>query len=433
MSQPIRAFSASVLEEFHFLRNMLIAGSVGTGKTNLAKIVIQRAVELGDVVILDVKGEYRDVIQWAYDRGRLASALAIGRVPYLKLNPLEPPLGVKPSVWAANVADIITRCYGLGEPSRRILQDCIHTLYREHCISGVKDEQVAWPTLRELETVVQEFRTQGSRELNTKRSLLSRLHLMSAGELGRSLNTLVGFDPSFFTQRVTAVELDWVNSMRDQQVIAELLVSALWEYRKVQIEERDRLTTIVFEEAHRFIPEERPKRELGNRTLLERCFAEGRSYGFGLIALDQQPSLLSRYVIANTGTKFAGRLTNHQDVQLMVDALVLQEEVIPETQFRKLIPGQMYGHLVHNLKVQYDLSLGFDIYQIPPFQPAKNVDTISVSKEEQFWFQSKIKTALQNIFIQVHRVQWNKNPLASLQNEIEAFIDREITKMNAHS
>jgi hypothetical protein len=31
--------------------------------------------------------------------------------------------------------------------------------------------------------------------------------------------------------------------------------------------------------------------ERGTRTLLEQCFAEARGYGFGLVAVDQQPSL----------------------------------------------------------------------------------------------------------------------------------------------
>ncbi len=426
VSQVVRPFDSSLLDEFHFLRNILIAGSVGAGKTNLAKILVQRAVELGDVFILDVKGEYRDVIQWAYHCGYSASSLAVGRLPCLKLNPLEPPLGVNPSVWVANVADIITRGYGLGEPSRRILQDCIHALYREHYLTESIDVPMVWPTLRELEMAVEEFPTKGSRELNTQRALVSRLHLMSAGELGKSLNTMVGFDPSFFTQRIVTVELDWVNSVRDQQVLAELLVSALWEYRKVNDAERERLMTILFEEAHRFIPEARPKWEQGNRTLLERCYAEGRTYGLGLIAIDQQPSLLSRYVTANTGTKFAGRLSTHIDVQLIVDALVLQEEIIPESRFRHLLPGQMYGHLVSAPESHTDLTMGFDVYQIESYEVELDKTCTNQWVEARIWFQEKFKTALMNAFKHIQIKKWNDSPSPQLVEKIQTFILREI-------
>lgn len=430
VSEVVRTLDVSSIDEFHFLRNILIAGSVGTGKTNLAKLLIQRAVELGDVFILDVKGEYRDVIQWAYQRGYLASTLAVGRPSYLKLNPLEPPLGVNPSVWVANVADIITRGYGLGEPSRRILQDCIHYLYREHHVTGSMEESLTWPTLRELEQAVEKFHTMGSRELNTKRALVSRLHLMSAGELGKGLNTMVGFDPSFFSDRVVAVELDWVNSVRDQQVLAEFLVGAIWESRKATFSERDRLMVIVFEEAHRFIPEARPKWEHGNRTLLERCYAEGRSYGLGLVAVDQQPSLLSRYITANTGTKFGGRLTTHNDVQLIVDALALQEEIIPESRFRKLLPGQMYGQVVNAPESQLDITTGFSVYQIPQIELGKTTESLDRQTESQRWFESKYKTALMNYFQHIQMKKWGKQPSQFQLKEMEWFLSKEITKLN---
>lgn len=105
-------------------------------------------------------------------------------------------------------------------------------------------------------------------------------------------------------------------------------------------------------------------------------------------------------------------------------------EIFPETQFRKLLPGQLYGQLVQSPKVQEDLSLDFDVYQVPSFQLVKNMNSTSDSKEEQFWFQSKFKAALLNTFIQVQHVQFNRLPSSLLRKEVETFVDAEIKRMD---
>jgi hypothetical protein len=418
-------FDPASLTAFHLLRNVLITGSVGAGKTVLAKVLIQRAAQLGDVLVLDVKGEYGDSIAWARERGWAATTLAVGREPRLRLNPLEPPPGVVPSVWITNVADIVTRCYGLGEPSRRILQDCILTLYRDHGLEGVSEGPVTWPTLRELEHAVAAFRAVGSREVNSRRSLESRLHLMAAGELGKSLNTMVGFDATFFVDRAVAVALDWVSNLRDQRVLGEFLVSALWEWRRANPNTRQRLHLVFLEEAHRFVPEARTPWERGTRTLLEQCFAEARSYGFGMVAVDQQPSLLSRYVLANTGTKFAGRLSSEEDVQLMIDALLLHEVLGPEVLLRKLLPGQMYGQLLYGAGDDATWGRGHHCFTVP-FAASTSSSVVLASNDAPAWFSHKLHSALLNAFRTGFGTLGSKRASLSVTQELEQFVQRQV-------
>ena len=431
LSRLFRPFDPAGLGRFHFLRNLLVVGSVGAGKTTLAKLLVERASQLGDVLVVDVKGEYRDVVAWVREEGGAAEVLAVGRRPRLKLNPLEPPPGVVPSVWAGCVSDIITRCYGLGEPSRRILQDCIMELYRSHGLEGVFMEPVTWPTLRELERAVAHFPAVGGREVNSRRALESRLHLMAAGELGSSLNTMVGFDPTFFRGRVVAVELDWVNSVRDQRVVGELLVGALWEWRKANPAARRRLQVVVLEEAHRFVPEARAAWERGTRTLLERCFAEGRSYGLGLVAVDQQPGLLSRYVIANTGSKFAGRLSSAEDANLVMDTLLMGRRVRPDPLFHRFLPGQMYGQICTS-RIEGGPEMGrsgrrgsFHLYAIPRPSHIRDQQEAPQLGEAHTWYAEKFGRAALLNFQRLHLQRTGNPPPTLLLHQLMSFANKQ--------
>ena len=77
----------------------------------------------------------------------------------------------------------------------------------------------------------------------------------------------------------------------------------------------------MVEEAHRYLSEERPPQQRGDRTLLELAIAEARKYGWGFVIVDQMPTLLSRYVWENCGTVIAHRLTNLDSYEVVRSAL----------------------------------------------------------------------------------------------------------------
>jgi hypothetical protein len=96
----------------------------------------------------------------------------------------------------------------------------------------------------------------------------------------------------------------------------------LWHHDKEQLPPEEKLhRLIVVEEAHRYLSEERPPSERGDRTLLELSIAEGRSYGWGFLIIDQMPLLLSRYVWDNAGTVLAHRLANVESWKAVKSAL----------------------------------------------------------------------------------------------------------------
>ncbi len=79
--------------------------------------------------------------------------------------------------------------------------------------------------------------------------------------------------------------------------------------------------TIVCEEAHRYAPRDR---ELGfepAKRALSRIAKEGRKYGVSLCVVTQRPSDLAPGLLSECNTMFALRMTNHDDQDILRDAL----------------------------------------------------------------------------------------------------------------
>ncbi len=301
---PLRVTDALIL------RQTVIVGATGSGKTNNALYLVARS-DPSSCLIIDVKQEYRKLKEILRREVRV---IAVGEEPRLRYNPLIPLEGLDYTFWDRAFVDVFIRSYGLSEPSRRILLDCLWEL-RE----GSKGS----PTLRELEGAVGEFKTESAKEQGSKRSLESRLHVINMGTVGRSLNSEKALDFGAMDGKVAVYEIGQVGSLRDQRFLAELMLAQLWHFDTARSAEAgDRLQRlIVVEEAHRYLSEERPPQQRGDRTLLELAIAEARKCGWGFLIVDQMPTLLSRYVWENCGTVISHRLTNLDSYEVVRSAL----------------------------------------------------------------------------------------------------------------
>ncbi len=99
----------------------------------------------------------------------------------------------------------------------------------------------------------------------------------------------------------------------------KFLLTPYLNFKKEQLK-RNRLkkhSKIIPEEAHNYLPEERPpeRRKIYSRT--KTVFAELREYNASFIAVDQQPSILSNFVLANTPAKVFFRLERDEDVEMV--------------------------------------------------------------------------------------------------------------------
>ncbi|MDG6934581.1 MAG: ATP-binding protein [Nitrososphaerota archaeon] len=294
-----------------FMRHILDVGSTGSGKTNDSFHLAKRAFEQGlSVLIVDPKAEYRSL---ASEYGDKLLVLGVAKDPPLLFNPLQPAPQVTEEVWISIFADVFTRSYGLSEPSRRIIQDSLEKLYSE----GTLDNRKIIPTPRELEEEVSKFPAGSPRELNSRRSLENRLHIINTGIIGDTINTPRGYTSENWKGRITVLELDRIGSLRDQRFLVEMVIASLWENRRHAADSETTKWLVVLEEAHRFVSEERPPASRGDRTLIELAIAEARRYGIGFLILDQLPLLLSSYVRENCGTVLLHRLSSRETAEQM--------------------------------------------------------------------------------------------------------------------
>ncbi len=79
--------------------------------------------------------------------------------------------------------------------------------------------------------------------------------------------------------------------------------------------------TIVCEEAHRYAPRDKELGFEAAKRALSRIAKEGRKYGVSLCVVTQRPSDLAASLLSECNTMFALRMTNHEDQDILRDAL----------------------------------------------------------------------------------------------------------------
>ena len=304
------------------IQHILVVGSTGTGKTNDCKNLAYEAVKRGfSVIVIDPKGEYLDLADVSSEICETTVFDFENEDKRFFWNPLQPPTGVNPDLWAKTFSDVFTRSYGLSEPSRRILYDSLVELYVRHGV--YKGYNCNYPTIRELEDEISRFKPRSRNEENSKIALENRIHIVASGELGDSLSVPVGYTIEDFENRLVVIDLSSIPSVRDQRFIVEALVASIWEYKKKASNQSKFL--LVLEEAHRYVPEERPSIYRGDRTLVELAIAEGRTFGIYFVIADQMPSLLSKYALSNCGIKIVHRLESAEQIEVVTKSIGILE------------------------------------------------------------------------------------------------------------
>src|SRR5436309_11559939 len=89
---------------------------------------------------------------------------------------------------------------------------------------------------------------------------------------------------------------------------------ALWSETPVPI-------TIICEEAHRYAPHDKQLGFEPAKRALSRIAKEGRKYGVSLCVVTQRPTDLAPGLLSECNTMFALRMTNHEDKDILRDAL----------------------------------------------------------------------------------------------------------------
>ena len=165
------------------------------------------------------------------------------------------------------------------------------------------------------------------------------------------------------------IELWPFTDNEEKAFIMALLMIKLYEYRQsIDIASQDKKDrplehVLVIEEAHRLLakPQAAGEHSSNGRQKAVEFFAdilaEIRSYGQGIVVVDQIPSKLIPDVLKNTDVKIAHRLADKEDREVLGGTMNLTQEQIADV--AKLRPGEgliYFGGLKQAMKIKVPLT-----------------------------------------------------------------------------
>lgn len=360
------------------VKHSLIVGSTGCGKTTTCKTIINEVLskDIPVLIIEPVKDEYiRWAVKWNEAHPDKPVNIYIPGVKNLeiygvregmralsplKLNPFQP------AAMKGAPIDLLTRCEQLTAlinaslPNSDILpvimEEAFFTylseIYKYEFTSGETEQKEDFPKLDKVLPVARRIlngRGYSQEVANGLAAALdTRFQYLVRGKRGEILNVFRSTSYEKLFNQTTVVNLSKIANQKDKALIMSLLMLSLYEYRisaynydeayRKEAQKNELLHLTVVEEAHNVLA--RPRTDLagvGNpqqvvADLFGNMLSEIRSYGEGLMIVDQVPTRLIDDAIRNTNYKIAHRLSAKEDVEVMASALGLridQQSLIP--------------------------------------------------------------------------------------------------------
>jgi DNA helicase HerA-like ATPase len=317
-----------------FCRHFAILGQSGSGKSWSVASLIQRALASmpkAHIILLDLHGEYC----WRREDGSLNSAFPPSQTRYLDARDLEIPYWL---MTFAELVDLLIDRSDRGATTQiAYLREVLSTLKtktaRELGIPNVSiDAPVHFPiwdvyklfkeaneqradfgkTTGPLFGQFDEFLVKLSSRLSDVRYdfLLNPKRRTKSESLSTLLRDFVGLgDPK---AQITVIDISPVPFDVRPAVSAQIGRLA-FEFNYWNPKRREFPISLICEEAHAYIPNEKGGQYEGAKKSMERIAKEGRKYGVGLGVISQRPHELSETVLAQCGTYICLRITNPDD------------------------------------------------------------------------------------------------------------------------
>ena len=355
------------------VRHSLIVGSTGCGKTTTCKTIINEVLNR-DIPVLIIEPAKDEYVRWAIKQNQNLPddrkinifmpgvknlevyGITEGKrsIRRLKLNPFQPA-----AIKGAPI-DMLTRCEQLTAlinaslPTSDILPVIIdeafftflNQYFKTEFTNGEMQQKMDYPKLDKVLPVARTILNgRGySQEVTNGLSaaLETRFKYLTRGKRGEVLNVFRSTNYADLFDHTTVINLSKIANSKDKALIMSLLMLSLYEYRisaytydsdyQRQAQENKLLHMTVVEEAHNVLT--RPAIDnagTGNpqqvvADLFGNMLSEIRSYGEGLMIVDQVPTRLIDDAIRNTNYKIAHRLSSREDADVIGAALGLRPD-----------------------------------------------------------------------------------------------------------
>lgn len=339
-----RSISVPVDGDRFFNKHIAIVGSTGSGKSHTVAKIIQNAVrgKIGEykglnnshVVIFDIHSEYRA----AFPDARFIDISNL-RLPYWLLNSDE-------------LQELFIDTEANDHNQRNVFKEAVVKSKKEHFDGDEgRKEKIHFdsPLRFEIGEVLQFVR-----DKDTERVPSATAGKDKAGPLNGQLTNFVSrFENKLSDRRLDFLLGDEARDMTFEEILKSLigygddksnvtiidlsgvpfdvlsitvsLISRIlfeygYYYKRLRIEENQDVNEIndvplllVYEEAHKYVPNNDAAKYRASRESIERIAKEGRKYGVTLMLASQRPSEISETIFSQCNNFLALRLTNPAD------------------------------------------------------------------------------------------------------------------------
>ena len=305
------------------VKHVGIFATTGSGKTNIAYALLRQFMKKQiPFMAIDWKRSYRNLLTLpgtkelkVYTVGRKASPFA--------WNPLRPPPNVHPQTWIQILSDVLEKTHVAGQGVADVISELTDAEFTARGFYHDAEKQTDYPNFHDLKNRLERTRYSGRRAL-WRDSCLRVLRTFTVGPASEAFNAREPLHLERLLSEPVILELDLELPKTVRSFLTEVILRWIHLYRLSQGETEKLRHVLILEEAHNIFPL-RHTNDAPNGGL-ENVYREIRSFGQGLIALTQHPSLLPIYVLGNTHTLIFLALTHEADIIAARQALFLERQ-----------------------------------------------------------------------------------------------------------
>lgn len=348
------------------VRHALVTGSTGSGKSTTCKTIIREVSERG-IPVLIIEPAKDDYMRWAVQENRKlpedrrfqlympgVKEFDGEKLSELKLNPFQPGAVGDAPVDLMQRGEKLTAVLNASLPVSDVLPVIIDEtvysyLYRSFkapFLAGEMEQPLVYPKMDGMIEMAKDVLRARNYEQkvqdNIGASLETRFQYLVRGTRGKILNVSRSTEFDELFRKPAVINLSRITNEKDRALIMSLLMLSLYEYRisaytwdenwRREAQKNHLLHLTVIEEAHNVLA--RPRGDYGGTgnpqqaaaDLFVSMLSEIRSYGEGMMIVDQVPTRLIPDAVKNTNYKIVHRLTSPDDCDVMAAGLALRPD-----------------------------------------------------------------------------------------------------------
>ncbi len=343
----LSAYSEVGVGEYRFpvpdlSRHALIVGATGGGKSNTVRSMLLslygETVRYPFLVIESAKSEYWQLSAFAAFSDLCVMPLGDMSSPF-RLNPFECSDRFSLQTHVDSLLSAFRAAFEMYTPMPFILEQAVYEVYADYgwdIATGDNPRQVRlYPTLSDLywQIPVTVEKTAYDKEIrdNVTGALQTRVRSLMTGGKGLMLNARKSTSLDELLTRPVVLELEGLGDDETKAFVMGLLMNRLYEFRKVESAgfSRPFRHLLIIEEAHRLlknIPQEQDGARAASVEFFCNMLSEIRSYGQGILIVDQSPVKLARDSLRNTNLKIVHRIVDQDDRDAVGGAMHMEDD-----------------------------------------------------------------------------------------------------------